>query len=143
MLEMTSQEARALLPKEHILHLVHQMAISGANLGVYMCNSETGVLFSIMVYCKLGKLSALNECIVELRSTYADWAHSGSQIVPAFALQDDEAALLPHLTFFNSLNNYVCEKGRMRPVRVFRYRVEAMYSRSMGGWILPRNFVPD
>lgn len=115
------------------MEVLHHMDVCRVNLGVYVCESEVSILLCVVVYCDAAHIRVLNEELVVIRQTYTQWAYREERIIPIFADASDVATISSKLPFWNVINTYVLTNGPMRPVRLFRNSLQAIYSRAKGG----------
>lgn len=130
MIHLASPDMPSYMPKEHAIQLSQQMEICCVTLGVYVCTSESGVLFTLLVYCDPYRIHIINPCLDDLAVTYVQWAHCPSPTIPIFTSAEDLQTLESKLPFWWNINRHVMETGPLHPVRTFRHGLQATYSRT-------------
>lgn len=115
------------------MHLVHQLAVTRLNFGMYVCAIEVGVVFTLLFYCPSSLLDAVTSSLRNVTDKYVCWAHSPTPRVPSFAIPADKQAIQSKLPFWLAPDRHVVQHGPLHPVRLFRPGLQALYSKTRGG----------
>lgn len=109
------------------------MEITRTNFCVYVCASETGIVFTLQPYCPSSVTAVLTTHLKNMAGNYVSWAYEHRPQVPSSAAPDDKVAAISRLRFWSMLNRHVAVAGPIRPVRLFRHGLQVVYRRRKGG----------
>lgn len=88
---------------------------------MYMCTTEVGVLFTLILYSPTGRLEVVRGCFLEICMGNVHFTYTNSQTVPSFSFPDDVATAASKMLFWTVGNDYFSARGPMAPVRLFRH----------------------
>lgn len=71
MMHLSSPHLTSYMPKEDVAQVAHQMAVTRNNFGVYVCASEVGIVFTLMIYCPTSTLDVMPETLNVLGRKFA------------------------------------------------------------------------
>lgn len=133
MMHLASPELKRYVPDQQKAQISHQLLVTGTNFGVYVCASEAGVLFTLLLYCLTSIIELLQGHLGIQGNKYFVLAYADCSPVPNFTPRRGDSTLASIVPLWTALNNHVRKHGPLRPVRPFRHRMQALYSRRKGG----------
>lgn len=123
----------SLILKEHAAQLLHQMVVLSVNYVVYVAATESGVLFTAVVYCPQDILDTCHQALAGVAGTPVAWAHLPDPHPPEFADSATRNTLRLGLPFWHLVNAYVQERDPFPPVILFKHCSQSLYSKTKGG----------
>lgn len=132
MMTLSAPQFTRFVPKQHIVHVVHEMAIRDTNLVVYVCSSEVVIVFAHLIYCPNDKLAVVLSSLHANADRDVTWANSEQRTVSSFVTRADVAVIASLLPMSTLGNQQVLSGGRIRRIRVFWHVIQAIYSRMKG-----------
>lgn len=82
--EWDSDHIREVVPPYHSLQILHHCIVPGFNTALFACDSETGLLYTAVVYVRGNHLIRANRTESAAAGSFLLWAHSMGCCVPIF-----------------------------------------------------------
>lgn len=108
-------EAHEYIPREHIAQMAPQMLVPDVNVCVYLLTAESGVVFTIVMYCLLEMLYRMKHALLKL------WSLSptvvAKDVTYRFHLTTKRSAPSSRISPFGPLlTTIVCKYGNERGI---------------------------
>lgn len=98
-----------------------------------MSTTEVGVTFSVIIYRSKVRLNVVRSTIYTIGQQLVNWAYLEVKIVISFTRRQDAATISSNLPIWSMINRNVMARGPVRPARIIRNALQALYIRTKGG----------
>lgn len=127
----------SVVPDEHLCQFIHSFFVLNLNLFLYVCPSETALLYRAMIHVEDSLLNMERLVIVLSIGDCIYWAHSANiatTTIPAHTSSYWKDVFSSHLDFRSCLNSLVIQHGPLPPIKVFRNGLQLFYSKTKCGF---------
>lgn len=104
------------VPQQHLMQVSHQIAMTQANFCVYVCTSDTGIVFTVLLFCPSSTTAVPTMQPNIIAQNHVSWAYDPRSEVPHRSICEYKAADISLLRFWTMLNQHVVVEGESRPV---------------------------
>ena len=122
------------VPKEHAAQIVHHCVALDMKSVLYVCASESQILYSVLTVCKGTMITALTAFYDGYVAPTLRWAHEDPVgVQPITGREDIDNIVKARLPFWRLLRNDTKERGPFIPVRVFKHSSQTLYNKMKRG----------
>lgn len=131
---MLSESFQEHVPKEHAAQIVHYCVALDMKWVLYVCASESHILYTLLTICNSAMLAALTTFYDEFVAPILRWAHEDPIGVRPITEKDEIGNVVEsRLPFWRLLRNDIWQKGPFIPVRVYKHSSHTLYNKTKGG----------
>ena len=124
-----SEYVNCKVPGDHFLQILHQCVVLQVNIGIYVCSSETGIVFIVVILFDEHIIGIAKNALGDIVTKCVRWAHSADWVIPDFSKEEQTEKFQTNKAFWVALNNHVTLNGPLAPVLDFRSGIQAFYSK--------------
>lgn len=115
---------------EHIGQIIHQLLAMSMRIAIYGAESETGILYEVLVLFPRDFLVTCHRSLHILVLPVLTWAHEPPHEIPSFVPRAKLPSAHSRFSLWHVVNSRERSSGRFPPLNLFKHCAQTFYSKT-------------